>query len=90
MTPAKAGTSSTSWTAISFARWPRGSKRKILSFRADMVAALLLGVGVLRLIAHKSPLDQAASSDITRLFDRAVQALSVISPEEGAVPPPLT
>lgn len=56
--------------------------------RADMVAALLLGIGVFRLIAHKAPLDQAADSDITGLFDRAVQALIGISPEEGATPPP--
>lgn len=54
--------------------------------RADMVAALLLGVGVLRVLLHKEPIATAHDRDIAALFTDAFEALTKLpqgAPETG-------
>lgn len=44
--------------------------------RADMVTALLLGIGVLRALLGKEPLATASDGDVTAVFTEAFQALT--------------
>jgi len=44
--------------------------------RADMVAALLLGIGVLRALLNKDPIATADDSDIAAIFTEAFEALT--------------
>jgi AcrR family transcriptional regulator len=44
--------------------------------RADMVTALLVGIGVLRALLHKEPLATANDSDITVVFTEAFHSLT--------------
>ena len=44
--------------------------------RADLVTALLVGVGVLRTLLHKDPLAGAADDDIAALFERVFRTLT--------------
>ena len=49
--------------------------------RADMVTALLLGIGVLRALLGKEPLATASDSDITAVFTEAFHALTKLPQE---------
>lgn len=44
--------------------------------RADMVTALLLGIGVLRVLLNKEPIATANDRDIATIFDEAFQSLT--------------
>ena len=44
--------------------------------RADMVTALLLGIGVLRVLLNKEPLATADDGDIATIFSEAFQSLT--------------
>jgi AcrR family transcriptional regulator len=44
--------------------------------RADMVTALLLGIGVLRALLNKDPIASADDSDIAAIFTEAFEALT--------------
>lgn len=44
--------------------------------RADLVTALMVGVGVLRTLLHKEPLAGADDDRLTELFERAFRALT--------------
>ncbi|MBW0015602.1 TetR/AcrR family transcriptional regulator [Mycobacterium sp.] len=44
--------------------------------RADMVTALLLGIGVLRVLLNKQPIATADESDIAAIFNEAFQSLT--------------
>lgn len=52
--------------------------------RADMVAALLLGIGVLRVLLHKEPIATASDRDIAALFMEAFEALTELPQDAGA------
>lgn len=51
--------------------------------RADMVAALLLGIGVLRVLLHKEPIATASDRDIAALFTEAFEALTELPQDAG-------
>lgn len=51
--------------------------------RADMVAALLLGVGVLRVLLHKEPIATANDDNIAAIFTEAFEALTKL-PQDTA------
>ncbi|OBJ12439.1 TetR/AcrR family transcriptional regulator [Mycobacterium colombiense] len=53
--------------------------------RADLVAALLLGVGVLRVLLHKEPIATADDRDIAAIFTEAFATLTKL-PQDA--PPP--
>ncbi|OMC25044.1 TetR family transcriptional regulator [Mycobacterium colombiense] len=53
--------------------------------RADLVAALLLGVGVLRVLLHKEPIATADDRDIAAVFTEAFATLTKLP--QGAPPP---
>lgn len=55
--------------------------------RADLVAALLLGVGVLRVLLHKDPITTTADRDIAAIFTEAFATLTKL-PQDA--PPPKT
>jgi AcrR family transcriptional regulator len=50
--------------------------------RADMVTALLVGIGVLRALLNKDPLAAAADEDIAAVFADAFAALTRLPPTE--------
>lgn len=50
--------------------------------RADMVAALLLGIGVQRVLLKKKPMSSARDEDITAVFLEAFEAITKL-PQEG-------
>ena len=50
--------------------------------RADMVAALLLGIGVQRVLLKKKPLANARDDDIAAVFLEAFEAITKL-PQEG-------
>lgn len=51
--------------------------------RADMVAALLLGIGVLRVLLHKEPIATASDRDIAAVFTEAFEALTELPQDAG-------
>ena len=53
--------------------------------RADLITALLLGVGVIRTLLKKRPIVDADEAEIAKLFDQAFQAIA--KPGERSVPP---
>jgi AcrR family transcriptional regulator len=53
--------------------------------RADMVAALMVGIGVLRVLLDKEPLATASDDDITAVFTGAFQALTGL-PQDTSAP----
>ena len=50
--------------------------------RADMVAALLLGIGVQRVLLKKKPMSSARDEDIAAVFLEAFEAITKL-PQEG-------
>jgi hypothetical protein len=50
--------------------------------RADMVAALLLGIGVQRVLLKNKPMSSARDEDITAVFLEAFEAITKL-PQEG-------
>jgi AcrR family transcriptional regulator len=53
--------------------------------RADMVAALMVGIGVLRVLLDKEPIATASDDDITAVFTEAFQALTGL-PQDTSAP----
>jgi AcrR family transcriptional regulator len=53
--------------------------------RADMVAALLLGIGVLRALLNKDPIATADDRDIAAIFTEAFEALTKLP--QSSTPP---
>jgi AcrR family transcriptional regulator len=53
--------------------------------RADMVAALMVGIGVLRVLLDKEPMATASDDDIAAVFTGAFQALTGL-PQDASAP----
>lgn len=54
--------------------------------RADLVAALLVGVGVLRVLLHKEPIATADDRDIAAIFTEAFEALTKLPQNPDPAP----